>query len=99
MKHLLLVVGLLSAPALSECLTAESREARVEGPAQSVDGQSVAALTAAVNDHAGVIDRASKDALEALSRHGLWRGGRLSAGRLLRCQPWGTSGYDPVPPA
>jgi putative membrane protein insertion efficiency factor len=41
----------------------------------------------------------SEYAAEALRRHGLWRGGRLAAWRLLRCQPWGTSGYDPVPPA
>ena len=36
-------------------------------------------------------------ALEALQRHGAWRGGWLSARRLCRCHPWGTSGYDPVP--
>lgn len=36
-------------------------------------------------------------ALEALTRHGLWRGGRLAARRILRCHPWGGSGCDPVP--
>jgi putative membrane protein insertion efficiency factor len=36
-------------------------------------------------------------ALEALRRHGLLHGLRLTAGRLLRCHPWGGSGYDPVP--
>src|SRR5438045_4051150 len=35
--------------------------------------------------------------LEALERHGLWRGGWLSLRRLGRCQPWGGQGYDPVP--
>lgn len=39
----------------------------------------------------------SEYALEALRLHGPWRGLTLSAQRLLRCQPWGTSGYDPVP--
>lgn len=36
-------------------------------------------------------------ALEALTRHGLLRGTRLTVARLLRCHPWGGSGYDPVP--
>ena len=39
----------------------------------------------------------SEFALEALERHGLWRGAVLSIGRILRCHPWGTNGYDPVP--
>ncbi|MEL7111258.1 MAG: membrane protein insertion efficiency factor YidD [Pseudomonadota bacterium] len=37
-------------------------------------------------------------AAEALARHGLIRGVALSVWRLLRCNPWGGSGYDPVPP-
>jgi hypothetical protein len=36
-------------------------------------------------------------ALEAIERHGVLRGVRLALSRLLRCHPWGTSGYDPVP--
>jgi putative membrane protein insertion efficiency factor len=38
-------------------------------------------------------------AIEAFRSHGLFRGFILTAGRLLRCHPWGGSGYDPVPAA
>jgi putative membrane protein insertion efficiency factor len=37
-------------------------------------------------------------ALEAVERHGGIRGGWMAARRLMRCRPWGPSGYDPVPP-
>ena len=36
-------------------------------------------------------------ALEAVERHGALRGSALAVKRLLRCHPWGGSGYDPVP--
>jgi len=31
---------------------------------------------------------------EAIARFGLWAGGWMTLARLLRCQPWGTSGLD-----
>jgi putative membrane protein insertion efficiency factor len=34
---------------------------------------------------------------EAIARFGLWGGGWMTLARLLRCQPWGTSGIDNVP--
>ena len=37
-------------------------------------------------------------AAEALARHGALRGGWLATKRLCRCGPWGSVGYDPVPP-
>ena len=36
-------------------------------------------------------------AAEAVERHGPWHGSLLAVRRLLRCHPWGGSGYDPVP--
>lgn len=39
----------------------------------------------------------SQYAAEALRRYGLVKGLGLGLGRILRCHPWGTSGYDPVP--
>jgi len=35
--------------------------------------------------------------LEALQRHGAWRGSLLGAARLARCHPWCQGGCDPVP--
>lgn len=36
-------------------------------------------------------------ALEALRKHGAFRGSWLALRRIGRCHPWGGSGYDPVP--
>lgn len=36
-------------------------------------------------------------ALEAIRKHGPFRGFYLALRRILRCHPWGGSGYDPVP--
>lgn len=40
----------------------------------------------------------SNFAIEALRVHGAFKGSLLAAWRLLRCHPFGRSGYDPVPP-
>lgn len=39
----------------------------------------------------------SQYALEAVHKHGPFKGGWLAIKRLLRCNPWGGHGYDPVP--
>ena len=36
-------------------------------------------------------------AIEALRKHGPIKGLWLAIWRVLRCNPWGGSGYDPVP--
>ena len=36
-------------------------------------------------------------AIEALRKHGPIKGSLLAIWRILRCNPWGGSGYDPVP--
>lgn len=39
----------------------------------------------------------SEYAVQALKKHGPFRGVYLALKRILRCNPWGGSGYDPVP--
>lgn len=39
----------------------------------------------------------SQYAVEALQKHGALKGTYLAVRRILRCHPWGGSGYDPVP--
>ena len=39
----------------------------------------------------------SQYGIEAVEQHGAWRGSVLTTRRLLRCRPFGPSGWDPVP--
>lgn len=39
----------------------------------------------------------SQYAVEAIKKYGPFKGGWLALKRILRCHPWGGSGYDPVP--
>lgn len=39
----------------------------------------------------------SQYAVEAITKHGIIKGTYLAVRRILRCHPWGGSGYDPVP--
>lgn len=39
----------------------------------------------------------SEYACQALKKHGPIKGLALAIWRILRCNPWGGSGYDPVP--
>ena len=35
--------------------------------------------------------------IEAINRFGIFKGGFLSIKRIIKCNPWGSHGYDPVP--
>ncbi|MFY7734448.1 MAG: membrane protein insertion efficiency factor YidD [Bacteroidia bacterium] len=39
----------------------------------------------------------SQYAIEALNKHGVFKGLFLAIKRISSCHPWGGSGYDPVP--
>ena len=41
----------------------------------------------------------SQYAIEAMQTHGFINGGWMGLRRIMRCHPWGKSGYDPVPPS
>lgn len=39
----------------------------------------------------------SNYAIEAIEKYGIFKGSYLSIKRILRCNPFGSFGYDPVP--
>ena len=39
----------------------------------------------------------SNYAIEAINKHGAFKGGWLGLKRIFRCHPFGGHGYDPVP--
>jgi len=39
----------------------------------------------------------SSYSVEAIKKHGPFKGGWLAIKRIGSCNPWGGSGYDPVP--
>jgi putative membrane protein insertion efficiency factor len=55
-------------------------------------------LSPLLGNHCRFAPSCSKYAMEALRVHGVFRGSVLAAWRILRCNPLGRSGYDPVPP-
>lgn len=40
----------------------------------------------------------SQYAIEAIERHGIFRGSAYAIWRILRCHPFCRGGHDPVPP-
>lgn len=47
--------------------------------------------------HCRFVPTCSEYAMQALEIHGLGKGLLLTLWRLLRCNPFGSFGYDPVP--
>ncbi|MFH1319678.1 MAG: membrane protein insertion efficiency factor YidD [Bacteroidota bacterium] len=43
------------------------------------------------------IPTCSQYGIEAILKHGPFKGGYLTMKRFLSCHPWGKHGYDPVP--
>ncbi len=39
----------------------------------------------------------SQYGIEAIKKHGVFKGGWLTIKRISRCNPWGGHGHDPVP--
>lgn len=43
------------------------------------------------------IPTCSQYGLEAIEKYGPWKGGYLTAKRIVKCNPFSKGGYDPVP--
>ncbi len=43
------------------------------------------------------IPTCSQYAIDAIDEYGSYRGSILAFKRVVKCNPWGTKGYDPVP--
>jgi putative membrane protein insertion efficiency factor len=55
-------------------------------------------LSSVMGRHCRHLPSCSEYTDEAIQRYGLWAGGWMGFSRICRCNPWGTSGFDPVPP-
>ena len=51
-----------------------------------------------LGNHCRFYPTCSSYAIEALQVHGLFKGSALALWRILRCNPYGKHGLDPVPP-
>ncbi len=54
-------------------------------------------LSAFIGRQCRYLPTCSEYALDAIDRHGAWRGFWLGLARTCRCNPWGGEGFDPVP--
>lgn len=54
-------------------------------------------LSGFIGNHCRHLPTCSEYAYEAIARYGLWTGAWIGFFRLVRCGPFGTHGFDPVP--
>ena len=55
-------------------------------------------ISPALGNNCRFLPTCSEYAMQAIEVHGVLKGGLLSLWRVLRCNPLGRYGYDPVPP-
>ena len=56
------------------------------------------ALSPILGAHCRFMPTCSEYFIEAVRVYGFWKGGAKGVWRILRCNPFGGSGYDPVVP-
>ena len=54
-------------------------------------------LSAFIGNSCRYTPTCSNYGIEAIQKYGVVKGGWLTFKRILSCNPWGGSGYDPVP--
>nr|WP_295724068.1 membrane protein insertion efficiency factor YidD [uncultured Bartonella sp.] len=54
-------------------------------------------LSGFIGNHCRHLPTCSEYTYEAIARYGLWTGSWMGLFRVMRCGPFGTHGFDPVP--
>ncbi len=75
-----------------------SRHGRIAGFLLFVYKQTLSRVFFAFGARCRHLPTCSEYAAGAFSAHGAWAGAWMTLARLLRCHPFGSDGFDPVPP-